>query len=45
MYDFHYDLLTYIYMNRDNLTEVKEHCKKIFSDNISGGIFNLFYMS
>lgn len=45
MYDCHYDLLTYIYINRHNLREVKEHCNKIFKDNIEGGIFNLFYMS
>ena len=45
MFDLHYDLLTYIYINRDNLAKVKKHCKKIFKDNIIGGIFNLFYMS
>jgi len=43
--DCHYDLLTYIYMKRNDLGEVKKHCKKIFKDNITGGIFNLFYMS
>ena len=45
MIDCHYDLLTYIYMKRNDLGEVKKHCKKIFKDNITGGIFNLFYMS
>ena len=46
MYDFHYDLLTYIYINKNNLSEVKKHCKKIFNkNNITGGIFNLFYMT
>ena len=45
MFDLHYDLLTYIYMNKNNLKEVKEHSEKIFKDNITGGIFNLFYMS
>lgn len=45
MFDCHYDLLTYIYMNKNNLKGVKKHCKKIFKDNIIGGIFNLFYMS
>ena len=45
MFDCHYDLLTYIYMNRNNLGKVKKHCKKIFKNNIKGGIFNLFYMS
>lgn len=45
MFDCHYDLLTYIYMNKNNLNKVKKYCKKIFEDNITGGIFNLFYMS
>lgn len=45
MYDCHYDLLTYIYMNKNNLEEVKKYCDKIFRHNIEGGIFNLFYMS
>jgi len=45
MFDCHYDLLTYIYMNKNNLTKVTKHCKKIFKRNITGGIFNLFYMS
>ena len=45
MFDLHYDLLTYIYINRNRLKEVKKHCNKIFKDNITGGIFNLFYMS
>ena len=45
MFDCHYDLLTYIYINRENLNKVKKHCNKIFKNNITGGIFNLFYMS
>lgn len=45
MFDCHYDLLTYIYMNRRNLRPVILHCRKIFNNNITGGIFNLFYMS
>ncbi len=45
MFDLHYDLLTYIYMNKNNLKEVKEHINRIFKNNITGGIFNLFYMS
>ena len=45
MFDLHYDLLTYILMNKNNLTEVKKHCKEMFDNNIIGGIFNLFYMS
>lgn len=45
MFDCHYDLLTYIFINRKNLKEVKKHCKRIFKKSINGGIFNLFYMS
>lgn len=45
MFDCHYDLLTYVYINKNNLKEVKKHFRKIFRDNITGGIFNLFYMS
>lgn len=45
MFDCHYDLLTYIYMNRKNLNPVIKHCNEIFYNNITGGIFNLFYMS
>ena len=45
MFDCHYDLLTYIYMNRKRLSKVKKHCNKIFKNNITGGVFNLFYMS
>lgn len=45
MFDLHYDLLTYVYINRNNLRKVKKHFRKIFTDNITGGIFNLFYMS
>ena len=45
MFDCHYDLLTYIYMNRENLNKVEKHCNKIFNNNIVGGIFNLFYMT
>ena len=45
MYDCHYDLLTHIYIKRNNLREVKKYCRKIFRNNITGGIFNLFYMS
>ncbi len=45
MFDLHYDLLTYIYMNKYDLRKVKKHCNKIFNNNITGGIFNLFYMS
>lgn len=46
MFDTHYDLLTYIYMKRKNLKFIKDYCKKVYcKSNITGGIFNLFYMS
>ena len=45
MFDCHYDLLTYIYMNKNDLRKEKKYCNKIFKNNISGGIFNLFYMT
>lgn len=45
MFDLHYDLLTYIYINKNDIKKVEKHCKKIFNNNIIGGIFNLFYMS
>ena len=45
MFDCHYDLLTYICMNKNDLRKVKKYCNKIFKSNITGGIFNLFYMS
>lgn len=45
MFDFHYDLLSYIYMNKNNIKKIKRHCNKIFKNNITGGIFNLFYMT
>ena len=46
MFDCHYDLLTYIYINRNNLEKVKKHIREVYKkDNIIGGIFNLFYMS
>lgn len=46
MFDCHYDLLTYVYINKNNLKKVKRFCKKVFKPaNITGGIFNLFYMS
>ena len=35
----------YIYMKRRNLRDVISRCNNIFSNNITGGIFNLFYMS
>lgn len=46
MFDLHYDLLTQIYINKENPIELKNYFKKIYnSKNIKGGIFNLYYMS
>lgn len=46
MFDCHYDLLTHIYMKKNDISYIKNYCKKVYrKDNITGGIFNLFYMS
>lgn len=48
MNDTHYDLLTYIYVKykENNLKFMENYCKMIYrSDNITGGILNLFFMS
>ena len=46
MFDCHYDLLTYILMKKDEPDFLKNYCASVYNDNnISGGIFNLFYMS
>lgn len=46
MFDLHYDLLTQIYINKNNTEYLKKYFKKIYNEkNITGGIFNLFYMS
>lgn len=46
MFDYHYDLLTEVYLNRNNIQKLKEYYKKAYSkNNITGGIFNLFFMS
>lgn len=46
MFDYHYDLLTNVYMNRCRPQKMKEYYKKIYNrNNITGGIFNLFFMS
>lgn len=46
MFDCHCDLLTYIYVNRNNIKKIKEKCKLIYNkNNIIGAIFNLFFMS
>ena len=46
MFDLHYDLLTQIYINKEEVAYLKEYFKKVYNNqNIIGGIFNLFYMS
>lgn len=46
MFDYHYDLLTEVYLNRNNIQKLKEYYKKAYNkNNITGGIFNLFFMS
>lgn len=46
MFDLHYDLLTQVYINKDNSEKMKNNFRKIYNEkNIIGGIFNLFYMS
>lgn len=46
MFDYHYDLLTEVYLNKDNLQKLKERYKKAYNkNNLLGGIFNLFFMS
>lgn len=46
MFDYHYDLLTEVYLNKDNLQKLKERYKKAYNkNNLTGGIFNLFFMS
>ena len=46
MFDCHFDLLTYILMKKNEKEFLKEYCSKVYrKDNITGGIFNLFYMS
>lgn len=46
MFDYHYDLLTEVYLNRNNIPKLKEYYKKAYNkNNITGGIFNLFFMS
>lgn len=46
MFDLHYDLLTQIYINKEEIAYLKEYFKKVYNNqNIIGGIFNLFYMS
>jgi microsomal dipeptidase-like Zn-dependent dipeptidase len=46
MFDLHYDLLTNILIRQNDIKSVKKYCHNIYrSDNIIGGIFNLFYMS
>lgn len=46
MIDCHYDLLTHILMKKDEKDYLKQYCRKVYrEDNITGGIFNLFYMT
>jgi len=51
MYDMHYDLLTIIYYNmrkNNNMANPEKmitDCLKIYSNNIIGGIINLYFMS
>lgn len=46
MIDCHYDLLTHILMKKDEKDYVKKYCKRVYRrNNITGGIFNLFYMT
>lgn len=51
MYDMHYDLLTILYYNfKDNnplanKEKVIEDCKKIYDNNVFGGLINLYFMS
>ena len=51
MYDMHYDLLTILYYNFKknnkyaNISKLINDCKKIYSNNIRGGIVNLYFMS
>lgn len=51
MYDMHYDLLTILYYNfkKNNkyadMNKLISDCKKIYNNNIIGGIVNLFFMS
>ncbi len=46
MFDCHYDLLTHILMRKNDTYFLKKYYKQVFKDdNITGGIFNLFYMS
>ncbi len=46
MFDCHYDLLTYILMKKNDVNFLKNYCRKVYNkNNITGGIFNLFYMT
>lgn len=46
MYDCHYDLLTYILMKKEEKVFLQNYCERIYNkDNITGGIFNMFYMT
>ena len=50
MYDMHYDLLTILYFNLKPNSKLKDtnklinDCKKMYQNNIKGGIINLYFM-
>ncbi len=46
MFDLHYDLLTHILIRKNDKRGLKEYFYNVYnSNNITGGIFNLFYMT
>ena len=46
MYDMHYDLLTILYCKKKKKINLKlETIKKIYDNNVIGGIVNLYFMS
>lgn len=51
MYDMHYDLLTFLYINMiennkfSNKERLFNHLQKIYNNNIIGGIINLYFMT
>ena len=48
MFDCHFDLLTYLLMNKNELDELnkfKNRVNRVLTKNTTGGVFTLFYMS
>ena len=45
MFDCHFDLLTYTYMNKNDLYQIKKKVNKVFNKNTKGAVFTLFYMT